>query len=151
MNIEADETWMRHALALAKKAEAFGEVPVGAVVVMNNTLVSEAYNQPIATHDATAHAEILALRRAGQRQQNYRLPGATLYVTLEPCAMCAGAMIHARIDRLVFAAVDPKTGAVGSLFNLLNDQRLNHKVIVRGGLLSDHAAMQLRTFFKRRR
>jgi tRNA(adenine34) deaminase len=151
MDIEADEAWMRHALTLAKKAEEFGEVPVGAVVVMNNTLVSEAYNQPIATHDATAHAEILALRRAGQGQQNYRLPGATLYVTLEPCAMCAGAMIHARIERLVFAAVDPKTGAVGSLFNLLNDQRLNHNVIVQGGLLSDHAAMQLRAFFKRRR
>ncbi len=142
---------MRHALSLAQKAEVVGEVPVGAVIVKDNTLISEAFNQPIGTHDATAHAEICALREAGRRLQNYRLPGATLYVTLEPCPMCAGAMIHARIERLVFAAFDPKTGAAGSLMNLLGDNGLNHQVKVDGGLLASQASAQLLAFFKKRR
>jgi len=142
---------MRHALSLAQKAEVAGEVPVGAVIVKDNTLISEAFNQPIGTHDATAHAEICALREAGRRLQNYRLPGATLYVTLEPCPMCAGAMIHARIERLVFAAFDPKTGAAGSLMNLLGDNGLNHQVKVDGGLLASQASAQLLAFFKKRR
>lgn len=145
-----DEYWMRHALTLARKAERAGEVPVGAVIVKDNQLISEGFNQPIESRDATAHAEICALRAAGRVLQNYRLPGVTLYVTLEPCPMCAGAMIHARIERLVFAAFDPKTGAAGSLFNLLADSELNHQVKVDGGLLADRAAAELRTFFKKK-
>ena len=151
MEIPTDEYWMRHALSLAQKAEVAGEVPVGAVIVKDNKLISEAFNQPIGTYDATAHAEICALREAGRVLQNYRLPGTTLYVTLEPCAMCAGAMVHARIERLVFAAFDPKTGAAGSLLNLLDDSRLNHRVKVEGGLLASHAAAELQAFFKKRR
>lgn len=142
---------MRHALSLAQQAEAAGEVPVGAVIVKNNKLISESFNQPVAAHDASAHAEIRALREAGRMLQNYRIPETTLYVTLEPCAMCAGAMIHARIERLVFAAFDPKTGAAGSLFNLLNDDRLNHKVRVEGGVLADEAGSMLKAFFKTKR
>jgi tRNA(adenine34) deaminase len=151
MEIETDEYWMQRALSLAHEAEVIGEVPVGAVIVKDNQLISEAFNQPIGTHDATAHAEIGALREAGRVLQNYRLPGTTLYVTLEPCSMCAGAMVHARIERLVFAAFDPKTGAAGSLVNLLNDSRLNHQVEVEGGLLASQAASKLQAFFKKRR
>ncbi len=151
MGIETDEYWMQHALSLAHEAEVIGEVPVGAVIVKDNQLISEAFNQSIGTHDATAHAEIGALREAGRVLQNYRLPGTTLYVTLEPCSMCAGAMVHARIERLVFAAFDPKTGAAGSLVNLLGDSRLNHQVEVEGGLLASQAASKLQAFFKKRR
>jgi tRNA(adenine34) deaminase len=151
VGVATDEYWMRYALNLAQKAEMAGEVPVGAVIVKDNKLISEAFNQSIATHDATAHAEICALREAGRMQQNYRIPETTLYVTLEPCAMCAGAMIHARIKRLVFAAFDPKSGAAGSLFNLLSHNQLNHQVDVQGGLLADQAGAALKDFFRKRR
>ncbi len=151
MGVTSDEYWMRRALNLAQKADEAGEVPVGAVIVKGGKLISEAFNQPIETHDASAHAEICAIRQAGRVLQNYRLPGTTLYVTLEPCSMCAGAMIHARIERLVFAAHDPKTGAAGSLINLLNDDRLNHQIKVDSGLLASCSTAKLQTFFKKRR
>ncbi len=142
---------MRRALQLARDAEAGGEVPVGAVVVWNGVVVGEGANRPIASHDPTAHAEIVALREAARRIGNYRLPGTTLYVTLEPCTMCAGAMIHARIERLVFAASDPRTGAAGSVHDVLGDRRHNHRVVVGGGLLAEESAALLRAFFRRRR
>ncbi len=142
---------MARALDLARRAEAAGEVPVGAVVVADGEVVGEGFNQPIGRHDPTAHAEIVALRAAGQRLGNYRLPGVTLYVTLEPCLMCAGAMVHARIARLVFAAADPRTGAAGSVFDALDSPAHNHRVMVVGGLLADESAAMLRTFFRARR
>jgi len=147
-----DDFYMRRALELAKLAEEAGEVPVGAVLVFENKVIGEGWNQPIRAHDPSAHAEMLALREGAKTLQNYRLGGdATLYVTLEPCAMCAGAMVHARIHRLVFAALDPKTGAAGSVLNLLQDPRLNHRVIVEGGLLSQECGELLREFFRKRR
>ncbi len=146
-----DEKWMQHALALAEKARVMGEVPVGAVLVQAGEVLGEGWNQPIGGHDPTAHAEVMALRQAGQRAQNYRLPGTTLYVTLEPCIMCAGAMLHARVERLVFGAFDPKTGAAGSVFDLLGDARHNHRVEVRGGVLQAQCAEQLQAFFRERR
>lgn len=146
-----DEAWMQHALRLARHAEAQGEVPVGAVVVLDGALVAEGWNQPISTHDMTAHAEIVALRAAGRKLTNYRLPGATLYVTLEPCAMCAGAMLHSRIRRLVYAAADPRTGAAGSIFDLLQDPRLNHKTEVTAGIYAEESAALLTAFFRARR
>ena len=146
-----DEAWMLHAQRLADRAQAQGEVPVGAVLVKDNTLVAEGWNQPITHHDPSAHAEIMALRAAGQTLQNYRLPGTTLYVTLEPCAMCAGAMLHARVGRVVFGAFDPKTGAAGSVFNTLQDENNLHTLTVSGGVLAEQCSEQLRAFFRERR
>jgi len=151
-NIDLDEYWMRRALALAKRAEAEGEIPVGAVIVSaDDQLVAEGWNLSISQHDPSAHAEMLALRAAGRRIGNYRLVDMTLYVTLEPCPMCAGALVHSRIRRLVFGASDPKTGAAGSLFNLVQDSRLNHQLEVSGGVLSETCGEQLSAFFRRRR
>lgn len=143
---------MRHALALARDAESAGEVPVGAVVVADGVVVGEGWNRPIGTNDPTAHAEIVALRDASTRRANYRLPGTTLYVTLEPCVMCAGAIVHARVSRVVFAACDPRAGAAGSKFDLLpSDSRFNHAVACDGGLLADESSNLLREFFRARR
>ncbi|MES9903780.1 MAG: tRNA adenosine(34) deaminase TadA [Sedimenticola sp.] len=147
-----DIRFMQHALLLAHRAEAEGEVPVGALVVRQGEIIGEGWNRPIGDHDPTAHAEITALRNAGERMENYRLPGSTLYVTLEPCPMCAGAIIHARIERVVYGAVDPKGGAAGSVFHLLpSDRRFNHHVEVTGGVLADECGDLLRAFFKSRR
>jgi tRNA(adenine34) deaminase len=146
-----DERWMREALALARHAEAAGEVPVGAVLVQDGRVVGRGWNQPISSHDPTSHAEIVALRDAAAQLNNYRLPGTTMYVTLEPCMMCAGAMLHARLARVVFGARDPKTGAAGSVFDLLATDRLNHCIAVAGGLLADECGRLLSAFFARRR
>lgn len=142
---------MRHALNLARKAGAIGEVPVGAVMVRGDEVVGEGWNRPVSTHDPTAHAEIMALREAGHRLENYRLTDTTLYVTLEPCVMCAGAMIHARLGRVVYGAADPKTGAAGSVFDTLINARHNHRIDVTSGILADEAAELLRSFFHSRR
>jgi tRNA(adenine34) deaminase len=147
----ADERFMRRALDLARSAEEKGEVPVGAVVVRDGEILGEGWNQPIATHDPSAHAEMVAVRAAAEFAQNYRLPGTTLYVTLEPCAMCAGAIVHARIARVVYGAADPKAGAGGSVFNLLADDRLNHRALVVGGVLAEECGGLLKKFFARRR
>jgi tRNA(adenine34) deaminase len=146
-----DEIHMRQALALARRAEAEGEVPVGAVVVREGAVVGEGWNRPIATHDPTAHAEILALRAAAAAAGDYRLGGATLYVTLEPCPMCAAAMAHARIARLVFGAWDPRQGAAGSAFDLVASEAMNHRVDAFGGVLSEECGELLRRFFAGRR
>lgn len=146
-----DERYLERALALAAAAGRMGEVPVGALVVRDGEVLGEGWNQPIASRDPSAHAEILALRAAAARVGNYRLTGATLYVTLEPCAMCSGALIHARVARVVFGARDPKTGAAGSQLDVLNTTRLNHLVEIRGEVLADAAAAQLQAFFKARR
>ena len=148
---EEDVRWMRHALGLAARAEAAGEVPVGACVVKDGVLVGEGWNQPIFANDPTAHAEILALRAAAERIGSYRLVGTTLYVTLEPCAMCAGAMVHARVARLVYGATDPKTGAAGSVFDIVRSERLNHRVACEPGVLAEECGMLLRGFFATRR
>jgi tRNA(adenine34) deaminase len=146
-----DEGWMRAALALAERAETEGEVPVGAIVVRDGAVVGEGWNRPIAARDPTAHAEIVALRAAAARAGDYRLGGATLYVTLEPCPMCAAAMAHARIARLVFGAFDPRQGAAGSAFNLVAADAMNHRVDAYGGVLSDECGALLRRFFAGRR
>ena len=150
---EADQRWMHHALELARRAEREDdEVPVGAVLVAaDGTLLAEGGNRNISEHDPSAHAEIVAMRKAGQALGNHRLLGATLYVTLEPCAMCAMAMVHARIARVVYAAADPKTGAAGSVFDLLGDPRHNHRVAVEGGVLADEASALLTAFFRAKR
>lgn len=148
---QEDRQWMKHAMALAAAAEKEGEVPVGAVVVRDGEILGEGWNRTILNSDPAAHAEIVALRDAGSRCGNYRLPGCTLYVTLEPCCMCAGAMIHARLDRVVFGAIDPKTGAAGGVFQLLTDPRHNQVPLVEGGCLSKECGEQLRQFFRRRR
>jgi tRNA(adenine34) deaminase len=148
---EQDERFMAEALALAAAAAKSGEVPVGAVLVHGGEPIAAAANAPIRSNDPTAHAEILVLRAAGEHQANYRLPGSTLYVSLEPCPMCAAAMVHARVERLVFGAADPKTGAAGSLMNLVADQRLNHQISVRGGVLANEAGELLQAFFRERR
>ena len=151
-NPEQDDIrWMEHALALASRAEAAGEVPVGAVLVKDGECIAEGWNQPIGRHDPTAHAEIMALRAAGEALRNYRLTGTTLYVTLEPCSMCVGAMIHARVARLVFGATDPRTGATGGAIELLQAPIHNHRIEVTGGVLEERCADQLRAFFRRRR
>lgn len=143
---------MQQALALAGRAEAEGEVPVGAVLVgPDGALVAEGWNRNIADNDPTAHAEIVAMRRAGQALGNHRLVGCTLYVTLEPCAMCAMAMVHARLARVVFGAKDPKTGAAGSVFDLLTDSRHNHRLHAEGGLLGEQAGQRLTDYFRRKR
>ena len=149
--LNSDENWMRYALQLAQQAALQGEVPVGAVLVQDDNILGKGWNQPISLNDPSAHAEMLAMRAAGQVAANYRLPNTTLYVTLEPCCMCAGAMIHARIARVVFGAYDPKTGAAGSLFSVLNDPRHNHQVQISGGVLAEECAELLRTFFRERR
>ena len=148
-----DERWMRHALALAERAEREDdEIPVGAVVVdPQGQVVGEGWNRNISEHDPSAHAEIVAMRAAGRALANHRLVGCTLYITLEPCAMCAMAMVHARIARVVFAASDPKTGAAGSVFDLLTDARHNHRVDVFGGVLADDAGRMLTNYFRRKR
>jgi tRNA(adenine34) deaminase len=146
-----DEHWMNHALELAKKAEAAGEVPVGAVVVLNDELIAEGWNQPISAADPTAHAEIIALRAAGRKLDNYRLLDTELYVTLEPCPMCVGAMLHARVKRVVFAASDPKTGALGGAYDLLNSVKHNHAFEVTGGVLAEQSRDLLQAFFRNRR
>ena len=146
-----DQDWMQLALASAKQASQANEVPIGAVIVQDDQLIAQAHNQPIATHDPTAHAEILALRQAALQQKNYRLPGMTLYVTLEPCPMCIAAMVHARIKRCVFAAFDPKTGACGSVISLHEAQTMNHQVVVEGGVLAEESATLLQAFFRQRR
>lgn len=148
---EQDEYWMQRALALAARAQALGEVPVGAVLVKGQRWLAEGWNQPIYQHDPCAHAEIIALRQAGQTVQNYRLSDTTLYVTLEPCAMCAGAIIHARVGRLVFGAYDQKTGAAGSALDLLHHPSMNHQLTVTGGVLETTCRQQLQQFFKARR
>ena len=152
MTDDADATPMRAALECAREAYTRGEVPVGAVVVdADGAIVARAANAPIATHDPTAHAEILALRAAGRALANYRLPGCALYVTLEPCAMCIGALVHARIARLVFAAPDPKSGACGSALDLTVSPGLNHRIAVARGVLQEESAELLRRFFAERR
>lgn len=150
-DMSSDEVWMGRALELAQQAAEHDEVPVGAVLVRDESVLGEGWNQPIGLHDPTAHAEIIALRAAGMRAQNYRLPGTTLYVTLEPCAMCVGAMIHARIERLVFGAFDPKTGAAGSVFDLLQAAEHNHRVAVTPGVLAQSCGALLTNFFRIRR
>jgi tRNA(adenine34) deaminase len=142
---------MRHALELARRAQDEGEVPVGAVVVLDEKIVGEGWNRPISASDPTAHAEIQAMRAAAAARRNYRLVGATLYVTLEPCAMCVGAMFHARIRRVVFGAADPKTGAAGSTLDLFQEKRLNHHALVQGGVLAAECGALLSGFFASRR
>ncbi|MDR3764634.1 MAG: tRNA adenosine(34) deaminase TadA [Acidobacteriota bacterium] len=146
-----DELWMEEALRLASRAELAGEVPIGAVVVCEGRILGRGWNQVISLNDPTAHAEMQALREATAAQQNYRLANCTLYVTLEPCAMCAGAITHARLSRLVFAAVDSKAGAAGGLMNVLNHPGLNHRVEVTAGVLAGRAMEMLQAFFRRRR
>ena len=146
-----DVHWMRHALVLAQRAAARGEVPVGAVVVREGTIVGEGANAPLASHDPTAHAEVLALRDAAQRLGNYRLDGCTLYVTLEPCTMCSGAMLHARLARVVYGAPEPKTGAAGSVLNVFGYPQINHQTQVVKGVLSEECAAVLAQFFQQRR
>jgi len=146
-----DEKWMNLALEQAKKAEEMGEVPVGAVLVKDDLLIAKAHNQPISTNDATAHAEIQLLRAAGKKLKNYRLTGTSLYVTLEPCAMCLGAIMHARIERLVFGAYDPKTGVCGSSENLINAKCFNHKINLVSGVLENESKQLLKKFFISRR
>lgn len=142
---------MRRALVLARRAEALGEVPVGAVVTHGGEIIGEGFNRVIALSDPGAHAEMLALRAAGRQRGNYRLPGCTLYVTLEPCCMCAGALVHARVERVVYAAADPKTGADGGCFTLLRAPQHNHRIEVSSGLLAEEAGELLVDFFRRRR
>jgi tRNA(adenine34) deaminase len=148
---KTDEVFMRRALDLARHAEQAGEVPVGALVVLNDEVIGEGWNQPIVSHDPTAHAEIVALRAAASRMKNYRLTDTTLYVTLEPCAMCAGAIVQARVARVVYGAADPKAGAAGSVFNLLESPALNHRAQVMGGMLAEECGEMLRSFFEVRR
>ena len=151
MTASPDETFMRRAIELAREAESAGEVPVGALIVRDGEILAEGFNRPISTHDPTAHAEMVALRAAAARIDNYRLTGTTLYVTLEPCAMCAGAMVHARVQRLVYAATDPRAGASGSVFNVVQNPALNHRLEVTPGVLADECAQLLRNFFVARR
>ena len=147
-----DEGYMRRALQLAMHArDAENEVPVGAVLVQGEEIIGLGWNRNITLNDPSAHAEIMALRAAGEKLSNYRMPGATLYVTLEPCAMCSMALVHARIGRVVYGATDPKTGAAGSVFDTLVSDRHNHRVTVEGGLLADEASSMLREFFRARR
>jgi len=146
-----DEHFMGLALDLAREAGAAGEVPVGALIVLEDGVVGRGFNQPIGRHDPTAHAEIMALRDAATRLGNYRLPGSTLFVTLEPCAMCAGAIMHARVGRVVFGARDLKTGAAGSVIDLFAESRLNHHTAITGGVLADECGSLLSGFFAARR
>ena len=151
VSAERDRLCMAEALQLAREAANLGEVPVGAVLARDGEVIARAANAPIGSNDPTAHAEILTLRAAGERLGNYRLTGTTLYVTLEPCPMCAAALVHARVGRLVYAAADPKSGAAGSIMNLAQDPRLNHRIDVEGGLMREAAAELLQGFFRARR
>lgn len=151
MSDNNDEYWMRHALMLARRAWDEGEVPVGAVLVHEGRVIGEGWNRPIGHHDPTAHAEIMALRQGGKVIENYRLLNTTLYVTLEPCVMCAGAMVHSRIGRLVFGARDEKTGAAGSLLDVLGHPGMNHQVQIDEGILAAECAAMLSDFFRHRR
>jgi tRNA(adenine34) deaminase len=146
-----DEPFMRAALDLAREALRLGEVPVGAVVVLDGAIVGEGFNQPIQSHDPTAHAEVVALRDAGRRRQNYRLTGATVYVTIEPCQMCVGAMVHARIGRLVYGAREPKAGAIESAMRAHEHPSLNHRLVCSGGVLEEESRAVMQEFFQRRR
>ncbi len=152
MNVETDVRWMRHALKLAQRAQDLGEVPVGAVLVnAQNELVAEGWNQPIATHDPSAHAEMVALRAAALTLKNYRLNGLTLYATLEPCVMCAGAIVHSRLLRLVYGADDPRAGAVRSVYDVIARSQLNHTLDWTGGILAEECGAVLSHFFKTKR
>ena len=146
-----DEGYMSQALDLARQAGEAGEVPVGALLVQDDTVVARAWNQPITVNDPTAHAEMLVLREAASKLENYRLPGTTLYVTLEPCPMCAGAMVHARVSRLVFGAVDSRSGAAGSICDIARSEALNHRLEVTGGVRATESAALLQEFFRVRR
>lgn len=146
-----DQFWMQRAIELAKIAESSGEVPVGAVLVKDDQIIGEGYNSPITEKDPTAHAEIRALRNAAQHLGNYRLLNTSLYVTLEPCLMCVGAIVHARVGEVIFGANEPKTGAAGSVFDVLTSPAHNHKVELRGGVLADECALLLTNFFQKRR
>ncbi|MBR7888935.1 tRNA adenosine(34) deaminase TadA [Marinomonas sp. A79] len=146
-----DQRWMARAIELAAIAGAESEIPVGAIVVLNDEIIGEGYNAPISSCDPTAHAEIQAIRMACQHLNNYRLPGATLYVTLEPCSMCAGAMVHSRIERVVYGATEPKSGAIKSQGRFFDAPFLNHKVVATGGVLAETASIQLTQFFQFRR
>ena len=148
---EVDHFWMQHAIELANQAAKASEVPVGAVIVRNQELIGSGYNKPITNNDPSAHAEIVAIREAARKVNNYRLVDTTLYVTLEPCAMCASAMLHARISRVVFGAVDPKAGAIGGAINLFTAHTWNHKIKAEGGLLAEPCGAILRDFFQQRR
>jgi len=148
---DSDLDFMLRALGLARQGALAGEVPVGAVLVLNNEVIGEGFNRPVAAHDPTAHAEIIALRAGAHQSGNYRLCDTTLYVTLEPCYMCAGAIIHARVQRLVFGAADPKTGAAGGCFDLFGSGKVNHIVTVESGMLADACGGLLRDFFRVRR
>lgn len=147
----SDAHWMRRALILAQQADQANEVPVGALIIKDNAVIAEGFNQPISSADPTAHAEIVTLRRAAQSLSNYRLPNTTLYVTVEPCAMCAGAIIHSRIQRVVYGTAEPKAGAVCSHLQLFDQPQVNHRVEWQGGVLADEAATALQVFFARRR
>lgn len=151
MQAELDRQFMQQALDQAKLAAIAGEVPVGAVLVREGKVISTGFNKPITNSDPSAHAEMMAIRVAAQDESNYRLPGTTLYVTLEPCTMCAGAMLHARVERVVFGATDPKTGAAGSVLNVFAEKQINHQTQVEGGIMSDECSQVLRDFFKERR
>jgi len=151
MQAQLDRQFMQEALEQAKLAALAGEVPVGAILVRDGQVIGRGFNQPIGNHDPSAHAEMLALRTAAQGVANYRLPGATLYVTLEPCVMCSGAMLHARIDRVVFGASDPKTGAAGSVLDIFASKQINHQTQVEGGILAEECGQILRDFFRERR
>ncbi|MFN3715266.1 MAG: tRNA adenosine(34) deaminase TadA [Thiobacillus sp.] len=146
-----DANWMRQAIELAREAWQAGEVPVGAVIVAGGEIVGRGYNQPISRHDPTAHAEVMALRDAAARLANYRLPGATLYVTMEPCVMCAGAILHARVARVVYGAKEYKTGAHGSVLDVFAEPRLNHHCQIAGGVLQEECAALISDFFESRR
>ena len=148
---ELDRQFMKQALEQAQLAAVAGEVPVGAVIVRNGVVLSKAFNKPITNHDPSAHAEMLALRQAALSEENYRLPGTTLYVTLEPCTMCAGAMLHARVDRIVYGAADPKTGAAGSVLDVFSSKQINHQTVIEGGVMGEECGQLLRDFFKERR
>jgi tRNA(adenine34) deaminase len=151
MTSSQDESFMRLALEQAKKAAGAGEVPVGAVLVQDNQVIGSGFNQPIMLNDPSAHAEMMAIRSAAQTLKNYRIPESTLYVTLEPCAMCCGMMLHARVKRVVFGAPDPKTGMAGSVTNLFALKEINHQTEVEGGVLAEECRELLREFFKQRR
>lgn len=151
MSMLSDEHFMQEALKLARKAESLGEVPIGAVIVHEGKIIAKGYNQPISTQDPTAHAEIMAIREAGQKLKNYRLTDTTLYCTLEPCVMCAGALVHARVERIVFGASDEKVGACGSVFDMTQGAPLNHRLIKTAGVLAEDCAHLLSHFFKQKR
>ena len=151
MQAQLDCQFMQQALEQAKLAALAGEVPVGAVLVRDGEVLSQAFNKPISNHDPSAHAEMLALRAAAHQDENYRLPGTTLYVTLEPCVMCAGALMHARVERVVYGAPDPKTGSAGSALDVFSVKQINHQTRIEGGLMSEECGQVLKDFFKERR